>query len=213
MLSTCRKPHAGARERARARRPELGQHAAVHVFLQTKRLTLRRFTEDDADLLVELDSDPEVMHYITGGLPTARQEIETEILPAYLEHYERYAGYGFWAAIERSTGAFVGWFHFRPESEDDPGEVELGYRLRRSAWGKGYATEGSRALLEKGFLELGVQRVHATTMVVNVASRRVMEKAGLRYVRTFHQPWPYPIPGDEHGDVEYALSKAEWDGG
>jgi RimJ/RimL family protein N-acetyltransferase len=47
-------------------------------------------------------------------------------------------------------------------------------------------------------------------MVVNVASRRVMEKAGMRLVRTFTQDWPYPIPGDEHGDVEYAVTRAEW---
>ena len=56
-----------------------------------------------------------------------------------------------------------------------------------------------------------MKRVYATTMVVNVASRRVMEKAGLRFVRTFRQPWPYPIQGDEQGDVEYALSRAEWE--
>ena len=185
----------------------------VHVFLETERLVLRRFTGSDADLLVELDSDPEVMHFITGGRQTPRREIESKILPAYLEYYERYAGFGFSAAIERSRGEFVGWFHFRPESEDDPDQVELGYRLRRSVWGMGYATEGSRALIEKGFVELGVERVYATTMVVNVASRRVMEKAGLRYVRTFHQPWPYAIEGDEHGDVEYALLRAEWEGG
>lgn len=192
--------------------PKLRQHAAVHVFLETERLVLRRFTGDDVDLLVELDSDPEVMHFITGGRPTPRREIETEILPAYLAYYERCAGYGFWAAIERSTGDFVGWFHYRPGSEDGPDQVELGYRLRRSAWGKGYASEGSRALIEKGFVEFGVERVYATTMAVNSASRRVMEKAGLRYVRTFHQPWPYPIEGDLHGDVEYALLKAEWEG-
>jgi RimJ/RimL family protein N-acetyltransferase len=191
---------------------DLRQHAPVNVFLETEHLILRRFTEDDVDLLVELDSDPEVMRYITGGRPTPRREVETEFMPAYLEYYERYAGYGFWAAVERSSGDFVGWFHFRPESEDEPDQVELGYRLRRSAWGRGYATEGSRALIEKGFAELGVERVYATTMVVNVASRRVMEKAGLRFVRMFHQPWPYPIEGDEHGDVEYALSKAEWEG-
>ena len=183
----------------------------MRVFLETERLVLRRFTENDVDLLVELDSDPEVMHFVTGGRPTSRRQIETEFLPAYVGYYERYAGYGFWAAIERSTGDFVGWFHFRPESENDPGQVELGYRLRRSAWGKGYATEGSRALIEKGFVELDVERVYATTMAVNVASRRVMEKAGLRYVRTFHQPWPYPIEGNEHGDVEYALLRTEWE--
>jgi RimJ/RimL family protein N-acetyltransferase len=191
----------------------LRQHVAVRVFLQTERLVLRRFTEHDVDLLVELDSDPEVMHFITGGRPTTRQEVELEILPAYLGYYERYAGYGFFAVSERSTGDFVGWFHFRPENEDDPDQIELGYRLRRSAWGKGYATEGSRALIEKGFRELGVERVYATTMVVNVGSRRVLEKAALRYVRTFHQPWPYPIEGEEHGDVEYALTRTEWQGG
>jgi hypothetical protein len=53
--------------------------------------------------------------------------------------------------------------------------------------------------------------VVAETMVVNAASRRVMEKAGLKYVRTFHQPWPYAIEGSEHGDVEYALRKADWE--
>jgi RimJ/RimL family protein N-acetyltransferase len=185
----------------------------MQVFLETERLVLRRFTEYDADLLVELDRDPEVMHFITGGRQTPRREIEREVLPAYLEYYERYPGFGFWAAIERASGDFVGWFHFRPESEADSDQVELGYRLRRSFWGMGYATEGSRALIEKGFVELGVDRVYATTMAVNAASRRVLEKAGLRYVRTFHQPWPYSIEGEEHGDVEYALLRAEWEGG
>jgi RimJ/RimL family protein N-acetyltransferase len=179
------------------------------VFLETERLQLRRFTDDDVENLVELDSDPEVMRFINGGRPTARDEIENELLPAIFDHYERY---GFWAAVEKSTGEFVGWFHFRPAEAAPPGEVELGYRLRRSAWGKGYATEGSRALIQKGFAEFGVQRVVASTMVVNVASRRVMEKAGLKFVRTFHQPWPDYIEGEEEGDVEYALLRSEWNG-
>ena len=89
--------------------------------------------------------------------------------------------------------------------------MELGYRLRRSAWGKGYATEGSRALIAKGFTEHQVRRIFATTMVVNAASRRVMEKAGLKFVRVFHAEWPIPIPGDEHGDMEYALARSEWE--
>ena len=183
----------------------------MEIFLQTPRLVLRRFTEDDVENLVELDSDPEVMHFITGGRPTPREEIESEVLPAFLGHYERYAGYGFWAAIEKSTGRFLGWFHFRPEHGAPPDEVELGYRLHRSAWGKGYATEGSRALIQKGFAELGVRRVVASTMVVNVASRRVLEKAGLKFVRLFHQPWPDYIEGEEEGDVEYALLRSEWE--
>jgi RimJ/RimL family protein N-acetyltransferase len=182
----------------------------MQVFLETQRLVLRRFRMNDVDNLVNLDADPDVMRFITGGVPTSRDEIENEVLPAFLGYYERYQGYGFWAVIEKGTGEFLGWFHFRPRQGAAAGEVELGYRLRTSAWGKGYATEGSRALIGKGFTELGVQRVTAEAMAVNTASRRVMEKAGLRLVRAFHQPWPYPIDGHQFGDVEYALDKAGW---
>ncbi len=183
----------------------------MHLFLETKRLVLRRFSEADVDNLFDLDADPQVMHFLTGGKPTPRGVILNETLPRFLHYYERYESFGFWAAIEKSSGEFVGWFEFRPPEGGDPGEVELGYRLKRSAWGKGYATEGSRALICKGFSELGVRRVVARTMALNTASRRVMEKAGLRYVRTFNQSWPDPIEGAEHGEVEYALTKADWE--
>jgi RimJ/RimL family protein N-acetyltransferase/ketosteroid isomerase-like protein len=183
----------------------------MQIFLETERLVLRRFTADDVDNLVELDGDPEVMQFITGGRPTPREEIENEFLPAFLGYYERFAGYGFWAAVEKSSGRFLGWFHFRPPPGAEDDEVELGYRLHKSAWGQGYATEGSRALIEKGFAEHGVRRVVASTMVVNVGSRRVMEKSGLKLVRTFHQPWPDYIEGEEKGDVEYALIRSEWE--
>ena len=181
------------------------------IFLETERLVLRRFTHDDVDNLVELDSDPDVMRFINGGRPTPRHEIESDFLPAFLDYYDHFDGYGFWAVVEKSTKQFVGWFHFRPEKGAPSDEVELGFRLRKSAWGKGYATEGSRALIEKGFDELGIGRVFATTMVVNVGSRRVMEKAGLKFVRMFHQPWPDEIEGQEEGDVEYALLRSEWE--
>ena len=176
--------------------------------LETERLRLRPFTRDDFDNLVNLDADPEVMRYITGGRATPREVIEREELPAFMSGSD---GYGFWAAVEKATGGFVGWFHLRPRDGGAADEPELGYRLRRSAWGKVYATEGSRALVEKAFTDLGAQRVWAETMVVHTASHRVMEKAGLRYVRTFHADWPYKIEGDEEGDIEYALTRAEWE--
>ena len=72
-------------------------------------------------------------------------------------------------------------------------------------------TEGSRTLIRKGFTELGARRVVAETMVVNLASRRVLEKAGLHLVRVFHQPWPYRLDGRELGDAEYAVTRAEWE--
>jgi RimJ/RimL family protein N-acetyltransferase len=179
--------------------------------LETERLRLRRFTSDDVENLVELDGDPEVMRYINGGRPTPREEIEGRELPAFLAYYARSDGYGFWAAIEKASGEFIGSFHLRPRDDGAADEPELGYRLRRSAWGKGYATEGSRALIEKAFADLGAQRVWAETMVVHTASHRVMEKAALRYVRTFHADWPEKIEGDEEGDVEYAITRADWE--
>jgi RimJ/RimL family protein N-acetyltransferase len=183
----------------------------VDIFLRTERLVLRRFTEADVDNLVELDSDPGVMRFLTGA-PTPREVIEAETLPGFLAASD--GRLGSWAAVERSTDAFVGWFQLRrpqwplePLGDDD---AELGYRLRTSCWGKGYGTEGTLALIRKAFTELGVGRVVATTMAVNIASRRVMEKAGLRLVRTFHVAFDDPLPGTEHGEVEYALTADEW---
>ena len=179
------------------------------VFLETDRLILRRFTADDIGLIVELDSDPEVKRYIDNGAPVDLVDLD-ETMEWWLRYYVKFEGYGFWAAIEKATDEFIGWFHYRPRHGDGPLEPELGYRLRRAAWGRGFGTEGSAALIDKGFREFGVQRVYAQTMVVHTASRRVMEKAGLRYIRTFDTEWPIRIPGDQEGDVEYALTRAEW---
>jgi RimJ/RimL family protein N-acetyltransferase len=189
----------------------MGEHGAVDVFLETERLLLRRFTEADVDALFELDNDPAVMRYINGGEATSRAEIEKDILPAFLEFYDQFEGFGFWAAIEKSTGEFLGWFHFRPKEGAALDEPELGFRLRKSAWGKGFATEGSLALIRKGFTEFRVRRVVAETMVVNIASRRVMEKAGLEFEHVFDGEWPISIPGDDHGDIRYSLSREEWE--
>jgi RimJ/RimL family protein N-acetyltransferase len=158
----------------------------MHVFLETERLVLRRFTEDDIDNLVDLDGDPDVMYFINGGVPTPRDMMQNRILPMFLGYYDRYEGFGFWAAIEKSSGEFLGWFCLRPEENKIPDNLGLGYRLRKSAWGKGYATEGARALIHKAFVELGVQRVFARTYEHNLASRRVMEKAGLGWCGHFN---------------------------
>lgn len=179
--------------------------------LDTPALRLRPFTPADADALEELDADPAVMRFITAGRPTPRSEIEQDVLPAFLGYDVASDGYGFWAAQERATDTFVGWFHLRPAPGHARDEPELGYRLRRASWGRGYATEGSVALVDLAFGELGARRVVAETMVVHTASRRVMEKAGLSLVRTFRADWPVRIPGDEEGDVEHALDRADWE--
>jgi RimJ/RimL family protein N-acetyltransferase len=179
----------------------------MRIYLETDRLRLRQFTGEDEDNLFDLNSDPEVMRYLTGG-PTPRATIRDEIIPCHLGRYEESDEFGTWAAEARSTGEFLGWFHFRLTEGSG---VDLGYRLRRAAWNKGYATEGSRALIRRGFADLGVPRVFAHTMTVNAASRRVLEKSGLVLVHTIAWDSADLVAGSEHGEVEYALSRADWE--
>ncbi|MFF1381622.1 GNAT family N-acetyltransferase [Streptomyces sp. NPDC058308] len=184
----------------------------MKTYLETERLTLRHFTADDAGLLIELDSDPAVMRYLSGGSPTAPELIRERDLPSILSGYERWGGdLGVFAAHEKDGGAFIGWFILRPEPEGPLDEVELGYRLRQAAWGRGYATEGSQALLDKAFTELGVRMVWATTMSVNRGSRHVMEKLGMTLADTVSTPPDMEmIEGAEFGGVRYEIAKERW---
>ena len=186
----------------------------------TDRLILRRLGPADLDDLAELHGDPAVMRFVDDGEPVPREVVAARTLPEILAEYDRLPeGLGRFALAERETGAFVGWVSLRPADsvglEEFPG-LELGYRLRPTVWGRGYAAEGARALIRRAFEDFngsgyghGYDRVAATTMTVNTASRRVMEKAGLRYVRTFFADWPGYIEGAEHGDVVYARSLDE----
>jgi RimJ/RimL family protein N-acetyltransferase len=183
----------------------------MRIILQTQRLALRQFTEDDVDNLFDLNGDPEVMRYLTGGRPTPREVLRDEVIPFHLAVYERLDRLGTWAAESSTTGEFLGWFHFRPGPDTDVTNIDLGYRLRKSAWNKGYATEGSCALINMGFTDLGVERVFGHTMAVNTASRHVLEKCGLTLVRTNPYEGPDVIDGSEHGEVEYALTKPDWE--
>ena len=177
--------------------------------VDTERLRFRRLTGADLGLLAELDGDPEVMRYLTGGpaTPPSRQQA---ILARILGEYDGGVP-GRWLAHDAETGAFLGWFGLDSDTSP-PDERELGYRLRRAAWGRGLATEGARALLDFGFGELGLQRIWAQTMAVNLRSRRVLASAGLRHVRTLHLHFDDPIPGHEQGEVEYEINRGAWQG-
>ena len=182
--------------------------------METERLVLQRFTFDDGHYLYDLDNDPEVMRYINGGVPTSKSVIEKDILPVFLAHEK--SEFGFWKTIEKGSSKFVGWVSLRP-LDDKPDEARIGYRFRRENWGKGYATEAMRALVDTGFENLGLARILATTYEDNLASRRVMEKLGLTWVRSFHIDQLDSETTDfstteiwDGDDVEYALRKAEW---
>lgn len=174
----------------------------MKIYLETERLILREFTEDDADNLFELDSDPDVVRFVAPQYPILRETVIQQTIPKFLQYYEFSEGYGFWAAVKKSSDEFIGWFHLRP-SPAHGGEIELGYRLKKSAWGKGYATEGSRALIHKGFT-LGCDRIICTALAANRASIRVMEKAGLQ----FESNWIYHSRNQkDEPAVKYSFQK------
>ncbi|HLX94144.1 MAG TPA: GNAT family N-acetyltransferase [Verrucomicrobiae bacterium] len=172
----------------------------------------RQFRVEDAQWLFELDSDPEVMRFISKGQSTPLARIQNEIIPRCLEQYRQSPPRGFWAAHLREDDEFIGWFHLRPD-RIAPEETELGYRLKRSVWGRGLATEGSRALVVKAFNEWGYAKVCARTLAGNRASRRVMKKAGLVFEAEFFYGedvlpgWPEA----ERRAVKYSVTRADSD--
>jgi RimJ/RimL family protein N-acetyltransferase len=187
---------------------------AGDIVLQSERLYLRRFGPGDAPLFFELDSDPEVMWFISKGEPTPLAKIENEILPRVLRYYAHNPPQGCWAAHLLADNQFIGWFHLRAD-RIEPEEMELGYRLRRSVWGQGLATEGSRALLDLAFNGWNYTKVCARTLAAHRASQRVMEKAGLLFERNFvysadlFQGWTE----EERRAVKYAVMRDQFRSG
>jgi len=174
--------------------------------LQTTQLTLSPCCPSDSSDFIDLELDPEVMRFLNGGYAVDHDRENpnaTFLMPRGTEPYV-------WTARRTNNGAFVGWFCLWPEGER---LAELGYRLRRMDWGQGLASEGASALVDWGFESGGYDKIVATTMAVNHGSRRVMEKIGLNYARTVAFEGPDPIAGSEHGEVWYALTRAEWNGG
>jgi RimJ/RimL family protein N-acetyltransferase len=178
--------------------------------LETERLYLRFFTAQDAGLLVELDADPEVMRYVSRQR-TTRERVEREIIPRFLNFYQQPTPSGFWAAHLHQNDEFIGWFHLRPD-RFEPQDAELGYRLKRLAWGRGLATEGSRALLQKGFQQWGHAHIVARTLVANLASQRVIQKVGLRFEAEFCYPAEMlpEYSAEERRAVKYGLTREQY---
>jgi RimJ/RimL family protein N-acetyltransferase len=179
--------------------------------LHTERLTLVPLADEHLEWEVELDSDPEVMRFLSGRAST-RAEVEAD-------HARRMAaaqkvdGLGFWVGLVDEE--FVGWWTLQPahgpDQPDDPGVADLGYRLLRRQWRKGLATAGARELVRYGFDDVGVDRIIAQTLSFNAGSRAVMERVGLTYVRTFRTSMTAPLEGIEEGEVEYEMTREQWE--
>ena len=144
------------------------------ITLETRRLRLRMFREDDLDRYAAICADPEVMRHLGDGRALTRAEAWRQ-MAMILGHWQL-RGYGFWAVEARESGALMGRIgFFNPEGW--PG-FELGWVLAREHWGKGYATEGARRALEHAFTEMGREHVISLIHADNRASIRVAERLG-----------------------------------
>ncbi len=169
----------------------------------TERMALTRTNWPDVDDVVALNADTEVMRYLDHGRPMTPARVLAEEMPRLMAHNGRADRLGSWVARERGTGNFLGWFMITPVDEP-PRNVELAYRLRRRAWGRGYDIEGMLCMIEIA-RAAHVSTVIATMMAVDVVSRRLMEKAGLHLVQTLVSETTGPTAAAASGEVEYAL--------
>ena len=152
----------------------------------TERLMFRLMSRDDADLLFELDQDPEVMRFLNDSKPTPREEIDRYFIPRMEKFTDPEAGCGLWAVLDRSNGEYLGWILVRiygtGTTYKTPGNIELGWRLYRHCWGKGIATEAAAAIMEVLRHRDDVKVFSAIADVDNFGSIGVMKKLGMQFV-------------------------------
>jgi RimJ/RimL family protein N-acetyltransferase len=166
-------------------------------------MALTRTNWPDVDDIVALNAETEVMHYLDHGQPMTPAHVLAEEMPRLMAHNRRADRLGSWVARDRGTGNFLGWFMVTPV--DDPlRTVELAYRLRRRAWGRGYDIEGLLRMIEMA-RAARVSTVTATMMAVDVASRGLMEQAGLHLVHTSVGETAGPAGPAARREVAYAL--------
>jgi len=167
------------------------------VKLETERLRLEPWWPDDWREFRPIARDPEVMRYITGGLPWTDEQVR-EFVDRQIRHFDG-LGYCLWRLRELTGPSLIGFCGLQPLAGTD--EIEIGWWLGREHWGKGYATEAARCALADGFERGGLKRVVAIARPDNAASRRVMVKLGMQYVGdSIHRGISV---------VKYAIEKAE----
>jgi RimJ/RimL family protein N-acetyltransferase len=148
----------------------------------TGRLRLRRWRPSDREPFALLNADPEVMEFYPAPLTPDESDAMVERIDACFDRL----GYGLWAVEEKTTGTFVGYVGLAPatfEAHFTPA-VEVGWRLDRSHWGQGYASEAARAAVADGFERIGLEEIVSFTAVINHRSERVMQKIGMTRARS-----------------------------
>jgi RimJ/RimL family protein N-acetyltransferase len=150
------------------------------TILKTARLTLEPVTEQHYAGLRKLNTDPAVMHFLNGGVPET-EEATRAMIARVMAAWAAW-GYSWWALIADDTGELIGAACLQHLDRDAGKPREIGWRLGRSGWGKGYATEAARAIVEFAFEVVGADVLYAVADPDNAASIKVMERLGMRYV-------------------------------
>jgi [ribosomal protein S5]-alanine N-acetyltransferase len=149
------------------------------IILQTPRLTLCRFTQADTNLILQLNSNPEVLKYLHEPLLETEEQalliLNTIILPQYKKKLGR------WAMHLKTTNEFIGWCGLKYLAEAD--EIDLGYRLMQNFWGNGYAYEAAKHTLDYGFNQLRLKTIVGRAHVENIASLKILEKIGMQFIK------------------------------
>lgn len=156
--------------------------------LNSERLTYALMGGDDAQLLFDLDQDVEVMRYINGGKMTTMQEVNDVFIPRMAKYTNEEKGWGLWQIRITESGEYIGWVLVRPMDffTDNPkwNDWELGWRLKRKAWGKGFGTEAAKHIMHALADTQDVGYFSAIAMPKNDASIHIMKKLGMQYIKT-----------------------------
>ena len=150
----------------------------MKIILETPRLILRQFTEADAAIIRELNTEPGVLQYIPEQVPESDEKARQIILDIILPQYKN--NLGRWAVHLKENNEFIGWCGLKWLKET--GEIDLGYRFKPAAWGKGYATEAAKYTLAYGLEKLKLKKIVAHAHIDNIGSQKVLEKIGMQYV-------------------------------
>lgn len=156
------------------------------IEIETQRLLLRRWQKEDLDLFIQMNQDDEVMRYFPSKRTAAQtKEFYEKIIGEFSEY-----GYGLYAAEEKHSGEFIGFIGFHHAHMDVSfcPCLEIGWRLDKRYWGKGYATEGAKACLKHGFEKLDFDKIYSFTAILNKPSQRVMQKIRMKFEQYFEHP-------------------------
>jgi len=150
----------------------------MQIIFETRRLILGQFTEDDARLILDLNSDPEIVKYVHEPVLTTDDQAKKIIADIILPQYKN--NLGRWATYTKSNNEFIGWCGLKYLADKD--EIDLGYRFKKNAWGKGYATEAAKHTLDHGFNNLDLKLIIGRAHIENMASIKVLEKIGMQFI-------------------------------